>query len=57
MQEKLISTDKIKKLILAKIADCEAKTRLKYGELKVDRIDVVALKELYKDIIKLEDEK
>jgi len=54
---KFISVSKIKKLISDKIADCEAKTRLKYGVLKVDRIDVVALRELYNDIIKHEDEK
>lgn len=42
--------DKILKLILAKIKSCEEKAPVK---LIVDRIDVVALKELYNKILTL----
>lgn len=45
---------KILQLISKKIAECEAKTRKIHGELTVDRIDVVALKELGQAIEKLE---
>lgn len=43
---------KILDKILLKIKSCEAKTRAKFGKLVVDRIDVIALKELYNDIKK-----
>lgn len=42
--------NKILKLILDKIKFCQDKQKIK---LIVDRIDVVALKELYNEIIKL----
>jgi hypothetical protein len=38
--------------ILQKITECENRTKQKFGKLVVDRIDVVALKELYIDIKK-----
>ncbi len=38
--------------ILEKIKACEKRTEQKFGKLVVDRIDVVALKELYNDIKK-----
>jgi len=42
--------EEILKMILDKIDKCEAKQHVK---LKVDRIDVVALKELYNEVRKL----
>ena len=41
----------ILQMILDKIESCEHKTLIKFGKLKVDRIDVVALKELYNEIL------
>lgn len=41
---------KILEFILQKIAKCEENTRQKFGKLTTDRIDVVALKELYREI-------
>lgn len=45
--------DEILKKILSKIDECEDKARLEGKKFIVDRIDVVALKELYNDILKL----
>ena len=42
--------EEILKMILAKIKSCEEKQKT---ALIVDRIDVIALKELYNDILKL----
>ncbi len=42
--------EEILKKILNKIKSCEDKQKIK---LTVDRIDVVALKELYNDMLKL----
>ena len=46
----------LKQVILGKITDkiksCEYRTMVKFGVLKMDRIDVIALKELYNDISK-----
>lgn len=44
---------KILELILQKIAECERNTFQKFGKLTTDRIDVIALKELYRGIKKL----
>ena len=42
--------EKILRMILAKIKSCEGKIKTK---LIVDKIDVVALKELYNEILKI----
>ncbi len=44
--------DKILNKILDKIKECEKRTEQKFGKIIVDRIDVIALKELYNDINK-----
>lgn len=43
---------KILNKILDKIKECEKRTEQKFGKQIVDRIDVIALKELYNDINK-----
>ncbi len=45
--------EEVLKKILDKINECEEKARIEGKKFIVDRIDVVALKELYNDILKL----
>ena len=45
--------EEVLKKILDKINKCEEKSQIEGRKFIVDRIDVIALKELYNDILKL----